>query len=121
MLEAGLAAFEAVPRAAATVGNPALRRELEQVETALNGGSSLGDALGESPRLRALSGYALIGSGEEAGRVSEMLLRWAAQLDNQAGEQRDLWSAWLPRRLYLGVAAWMAYGLLGGSATLVHS
>ena len=79
------------------------------------------DALEESPRLRFLSGYALVGSGEEAGRTAEMLLRWAARLDDQASEQRDLWSLWLPRLLYAVVAAWMAYGLLAGSARLLHS
>jgi len=56
----------------------------------------------------------VLNTGEATGRPGEALLRFARMQAQQLASQQQMLATWLPRLFYLGVAGWMAYGLLTG-------
>ncbi|CAE6892917.1 General secretion pathway protein F [Ectopseudomonas oleovorans] len=114
LLEAGMPALDALPRACSAVSNPRLRRDFASLAPRVAAGQSL---------VRAFDGLSFAGksmligvlnTGEATGRPGEALLRFARMQAQQLASQQQMLATWLPRLFYLGVAGWMAYGLLTG-------
>ena len=112
--EAGVALFEAMPLAVASLGNAALRENFVALQARVVAGQPLALALQNmdfpgQPQLRAL-----VASGEASGTLPAVLLGFAQrQGQQQAGFEEQL-ATWLPRLAYLLVAVWMAHGLISG-------
>jgi general secretion pathway protein F len=118
LLDAGVAMFEALPMAVATIDNGAMRQAYACVKPSMQRGATLSQALTQhitqphflgSPRV-----IEFIVTGEASGTLPEMLLRHT-RLETQA--LALFWqqvAQWLPRLAYAAVACWMAYSLLSG-------
>lgn len=113
LLQAGVALFEALPPALATVDNHMVRADLAQLLPALKTGTTLAQAIGTLRLVDTTQLYAFVQTGEESGTLSEMLMRHAdAETEALALAQIEL-ANWLPRILYALVAIWMVVQLLG--------
>ena len=111
LLEAGLPVADAVPKAATVVGIPQVRRSLAAMTPSLQAGRSL--AVGfEANRYIGSGCLDLVKTGEASGRLPEMLRRCARDERERVRSFDDQAADWLPRLVYIGVAAWMAASLL---------
>ncbi len=114
LLEAGVPALDALPRACGTMNNLRLRRDFASLAPRVAAGQSLArafDALSVQGKSMLV---AVFNTGEATGRPGEALLRFARiQAQQLAASQQSL-ATWLPRLFYLAVAGWMAHGLLTG-------
>ena len=111
LAQAGVALFDAMPRAIELVGNRHLRDCLGRAEQSLHGGASLFDALKQCPEFDPTL-LALVDSGEVAGRVDEMLLHYVGMEEQALGQLEDMLVTWGARLVYLMVALWMAWSIL---------
>lgn len=114
LLEAGVALFEAMPLAVASLGNAALREDFTALQTRVVAGQPLALALQNmifpgQPQLRAL-----VASGEASGTLPAVLLGFAQRQGEQQASFEEQLATWLPRLAYLLVALWMAHGLITG-------
>ncbi len=107
LLEAGLAASEAVGHAVECIRNPLLRAGFSRVSPRLRQGESLVDALAEVPQVdsRALR---LLRSGEASGKLVETLNRYNRSIAEELERKERTWAEWIPRMLYTAVALWIA-------------
>lgn len=119
LLQAGVAMFEALPLAAATVGQPGMREAFEGLLPRLKSGLPLAESLetlSEDPlSLGNPRVIDMVATGEASGTLPEMLLR---HTDAESNDLDRFWSdlvQWLPRLAYAAVACWIAYGLLKGA------
>jgi general secretion pathway protein F len=113
LLQAGVAVFEALPSALATVDNHIVRADLATLLPTVKSGATLAQAIGKLRLVDTVRLYAFVHTGEESGTLSEMLLRHAdAETESLALAQNEL-VTWLPRVLYAMVAIWMIVQLLG--------
>ena len=118
LLQAGVALFDALPPALATVDNHLVRADLARLLPEVESGATLAQA---SARLQVVDTrqlYAFVQTGEESGTLPEMLMRYAdAKSESLAHAQNEL-VTWLPRVLYALVAIWMMVQLLGNRAPI---
>jgi general secretion pathway protein F len=113
LLQAGVAVFEALPPALATVDNHIVRADLAALLPTVTSGATLAQAIGQLRLVDTVQLYAFVQTGEESGTLPEMLLRHAdAESESLALAQNEL-VTWLPRVLYAMVAVWMIVQLLG--------
>ena len=115
LLEAGVALFEAMPLAVASLGNAALREDFVALQARVVAGQPLALALQNmdfpgQPQLRAL-----VASGEASGTLPAVLLGFAQRQGEQQASFEEQLATWLPRLAYLLVAVWMAHGLISGA------
>jgi general secretion pathway protein F len=116
LLQAGVALFEALPTALATVDNHIVRADLAQLLPAVKSGATLAQATGSLYVVDTTQLHAFVQTGEESGTLPEMLMRHAdAESEALALAQVEL-ANWLPRVLYAMVAIWMVVQLLGNPA-----
>jgi len=116
LLEAGVALFEALPPALATVNNHIVRADLARLLPEAESGATLSQAIAKLQVVDTRQLYAFVQTGEESGTLPEMLLRYAdAETEELAQAQNEL-VTWLPRVLYALVAIWMMVQLLGNRA-----
>jgi general secretion pathway protein F len=118
LLEAGLAMFEALPLAVASIEHGAIRSAYAGIKPLMQRGAPLSEALmlgiSEPRWLGDPQVIEFIRTGEASGRLPEMLFRHAA-LETQGLNRFDQQMAqWLPRLVYAGVALALAYALLSG-------
>ncbi|WP_028452465.1 type II secretion system F family protein [Chitinilyticum aquatile] len=118
LAEAGLPLFDAIPLALQTVSSATLRRQAQRLLPALQAGATLAQACTRVPWLQEERIIALITTGEHSGRLPEMLLRLAAQLDEELAHTATQFAAWLPRLIYALVVLWLAASILGSGAFL---
>lgn len=119
LLQAGVALFEALPPALATVDNHIVRADLARLLPALKSGATLAQAVGTLRVVDTVQLYAFVQTGEESGTLPEMLMRHAdAESESLALAQNEL-ANWLPRILYALVAIWMAVQLVGNRPPVV--
>jgi general secretion pathway protein F len=118
LLEAGVAMFEALPTAVASIENAAIRKAYARLKPAMQRGAPLSQALVQKIADPMYLGNAdvleFIATGEGSGTLPEMLFR---HVNTEAESLALYWAnvaAWAPRIAYSVVAAWMAYGLLTG-------
>ncbi|MEO4047782.1 type II secretion system F family protein [Pseudomonas sp. CAU 1711] len=114
LLEAGVPMFEALPKALATLDDAELRRAFAGLQVRLQAGQTLAQALQllDFPGKTQLA--ALVCSAEAGGALPATLLSYAARESAALEDFQQQLAVWLPRLIYLLVALWMAYGLLGG-------
>ncbi|GLK89391.1 type II secretion system F family protein [Pseudomonas turukhanskensis] len=115
MLEAGMPMFEALPKAAASVSNHALRREFSAMQQRVLAGEALSQAMAPMGFLGRPQLMNLVHTGEASGTLAQTLLAYATRESQTLANQQDTLLTWLPRLLYIGVATWMAYSLIIGA------
>lgn len=118
LLQAGVALFEALPPALATVDNHLVRADLARLLPETESGATLSQAIARLQVVDTRQLYAFVHTGEESGTLPEMLLRYAdAESESLAQAQNEL-VTWFPRVLYALVAIWMMVQLLGNRAPI---
>jgi type II secretory pathway component PulF len=118
LLASGVAMFDALPAASATLAFRSLRARFDTLLPLMQGGASLATA---ARTLDCLGNEAVIGmiaAGEGSGTLSDLLTRYAQGEGRLVSERQELLATWIPRIVYLVIAAWMAQGLLGNSNLL---
>lgn len=118
LLQAGVALFEALPPALATVDNHSVRADLARLLPEVESGATLSQAIARLQVVDTRQLHAFVQTGEESGTLPEMLMRHAdAESAHLAQAQNEL-VTWLPRVLYALVAIWMMVQLLGNRAPI---
>ena len=111
MLEAGLPILEALPKAFQVVENTQLRQRLQTISTRLHKGDTFAEALSQVAGVGSVARQ-LISTGEQAGSLAD-ILRHYVKLESEAiALHDDMLATWLPRIIYGGVVAMIAYSLL---------
>lgn len=111
-LTCGLSAAQALEALHRDEPNVARRADLATARAALDGGAGVADAMGHAGLLDA-AGYAIVSTGEGAGRVDQMLQRVASHCHEALDGAYALLSQWIPVAVYLLVAGIVAIGLIG--------
>ncbi|MDX1593137.1 MAG: type II secretion system F family protein [Gammaproteobacteria bacterium] len=112
LLAAGRPAVEALREAAATVRNPVLRGAWTQAAADVERGATVTEALAGAGGLDRRAGVPLVGAGEFAGSLDRMVEHHAEALNERLDLADDALAEWLPRLLYFGVLALLAYGVV---------
>lgn len=118
LLQAGVALFEALPPALATVDNHIVRADLARLLPEAESGATLSQAVAKLQVVDTRQLYAFVQTGEESGTLPEMLLRYADAESEQLAQAQNELVTWLPRVLYALVAIWMMVQLLGNRAPI---
>ncbi|MGD0960394.1 MAG: type II secretion system F family protein [Methylomonas sp.] len=115
MLAAGMAFAEALPLAAATIPNAELRRRFNTPAVAkqLSAGGSVYETLSAVAGMDAAA-LQIIGGGEQSGKLADGLLRYAKLQAESQALQDDALAEWIPRLIYVLIAAGMAYSIIAG-------
>jgi type II secretory pathway component PulF len=103
-LEAGLDVRRVWSRETTGRQSPALRRRLEQVSDAVNGGDTLTDALAQTGKFFPNLFLELVAVGEQTGKLAEVLKRLAEHYEHQLKLRRAFLSAIAWPMLQLGAA-----------------
>ena len=118
LLRAGVAMFEALPIALATMDAGTMRQAYGRIKPCMQQGATLSDALEQQITEPGFLGdrrvIEWVSTGEASGTLPEMLLRHARA---ESASLTLFWqqvAQWLPRIAYAAVACWMAYNLLSG-------
>lgn len=111
-LTSGVAADSALQASLSSVGNHRLRLRFANAGRALEKGSTVAEALHEVELLSASEGLPLVSAGEQAGRLDELVSRYAQTEAERLEERYDLVATWLPRIAYFVVIAVVGGGLL---------
>ena len=121
MLEAGVPMLEAVPAAIETVTDGDIRRELNRVRQRVEHKETFAAALEGVSYLQGSRALAFAHTGEESGKLPEMLMRHAAIETEDIGRFYEQLAAWLPRVVYALVAIKIIIGIFasGGVAPRV--
>jgi len=91
-----------------------LRRErLIRAKASLDSGSSVADALGETELLDSGEGYAIVSTGEGAGKLEESLLRYSMSCHSRLEGEYALLTRAVPLLVFFLVAWVIVSGLLG--------
>jgi type II secretory pathway component PulF len=113
MLKAGMPVLDALD-AYRQVEPKGLRREhLDRAMATLKGGSSVADALNEAEILDSGEGYAIVSSGEGAGKLEENLLRYSVSCQSRLTDEYDLLNRVVPLLIFFLVAGVILTGLIG--------
>lgn len=114
LLEAGVPMFDAIPSALETVHCARLRKS--RLLRDLQQGQSLSQSISKHAWLNEPTIVALVQTGEASGRLPEMLERITRGLTEELTHTATQFAAWLPRLIYVAVALWMAWHLIGSQA-----
>ena len=114
MVEAGMPILQALPKALETVWLSDIKIAFSKIQSSIERGGTLAQALTHIDYLDNGQALALIGTGEASGTLPEMLFRFAAMETESINEFNRQAAAWLPRIIYAAVACWVAYGILTG-------
>lgn len=120
MLESGLAMFEALPKAAATLSSSVLRADFLALQQRVQSGAPLATALQtlSFPGKAHLAG--LVRTGEASGTLPATLLAYSSRESLAQASFQEQLATWGPRLVYAAVALWMAYGLLTGASVFTQ-
>lgn len=120
LLDAGLDACASLDLLAAAEA-PHHQATLRRAANQLRNGEAVADSLLACQLIDRHTDYPLLQSGEQAGRLAEMLNHRADQLQQQQRERTEMIALWLPRLFYALVIGYIAYSLLAGSAGQVFN
>jgi general secretion pathway protein F len=121
MLESGVAFAVALPKSVATVKNNSLRENFSPALSALATGASVTDTLAKVPVINATT-LQILNSSEQSGKLVSGMLHFTRLESETISLQDDALAEWLPRLVYIVIAIWMAYSILGSQiATVVPS
>ncbi len=109
----GVAAREALSNMRLATHNAVHRASLGKASACLEGGAPLAESLRKAELLDVAEGYALVSAGEQAGRLENVLERYARICHGQLDDVYDVLAQWIPVVVYLAVASVVAAGLLG--------
>ena len=102
-LSSGLAAQQAVSASIDAVSNPLLKDRFRQAQLSLERGEVVADALRDGDIIDPHAGYALVSAGEQAGRLDDMISRYASAESDTLDGRYDEIAQWLPRFIYFFV------------------
>jgi general secretion pathway protein F len=111
MLQAGLPILEALPKAYEVIENTILRKQLQKITPRLRAGDSFADAFSQVEGVSFLATQ-LILTGEHAGSLAEMMFRYVKIESETITLHNKMLAAWIPRIVYAGITAWIAYSIL---------
>lgn len=112
MLDAGLAFAEALPKAAASIGNCELREKFTPVLATLSNGASVAETLAKVPIIDTCA-LGVVKSSEQSGKLAGGILHFTELEAETIGLQDEALAEWLPRMVYGIIVIWMAYSILG--------
>jgi len=115
MLQAGLPILEALPKA--VVENAILRQRLEIISRRLQKGDTFAQALSQVEGINPLA-IQLVYTGEETGSLADMMLHYAKLESEEIARHNEMLAEWIPRIVYAGIAAWIAYGILSAGVPM---
>ena len=118
MLEAGLPMLEALPAALETVSDGDIRRELTRVRQRVEQKATFSAALEGVSYLRESRVLAFAHTGEESGKLPEMLMRHAAMESEAIAAFYEQLAAWLPRIVYMLVAIKIVVGIFSSGGVM---
>ena len=113
MLKAGLSIRDALEEYRDAEPEGLRREHIVQAKSAIENGSSVTDALHEAELIDAREGYAIISTGEGAGKLEDNLLRYSVGCQSALDYEYDLIARAAPLLIFLLVAWIVAMGLLG--------
>ena len=116
MLEGGVPTLEALPAAIETVSDGDIRRELTRVRQRVEHQETFATALQGVSYLQGSPVLALAHTGEESGKLPEMLRHYAAMETQEIGRFHEQLAAWLPRVIYALVAIKVIVGIFSSGA-----
>ena len=121
MLEAGVPLLEAMPAAIDTVSDDDVRRQLARVRQRVEKQETFAKALETVSYLQGSPVLAFAHTGEQSGKLPEMLQRYAQMESEAINHFYEQVAAWLPRIVYALVAIKIAMGIfsMGGVAPKV--
>ncbi|HEX5130118.1 MAG TPA: type II secretion system F family protein [Usitatibacter sp.] len=111
MIEAGVPLLEAMPAALDAVDDAAIRSELARLPRLVEKQGSFAAALESVSSLRASRVLAFAHTGEQSGKLPEMLMRHAAMESADIAAFYVQLAAWLPRVVYALVAIKIIAGI----------
>ena len=111
-LGCGMPAREAIDALHGAERNAVRRAALARVRALLVGGTNVADALQRAELLQP-DGFAIVSTGEAAGRLEQALQRVADGCNDALDSSYDMLARALPAAVYLCVAGVVAAGLLG--------
>jgi general secretion pathway protein F len=118
MLESGIAFAVALPKAVATIKNSRMRENFCPALSMLASGASVTDMLAKVQIITA-STLQIVNSSEQSGQLASGLLHFTKLEAETVGLQDDALAEWLPRLVYILIASWMAYSILGNQFATV--
>jgi type II secretory pathway component PulF len=116
MLEAGVPTLEALPAAIDTVSDGDIRRELLRVQQRVERQETFATALEGVSYLQGSRALPFAHTGEESGKLPEMLMRYAAMETEDIARFHEQMATWVPRVLYALVAVKVIWGIVTSGA-----
>jgi general secretion pathway protein F len=118
MLEAGVPLIEALPAAIDTVAARDIRGELTRARRQIEQQRTFAAAMEGVSYLRGSRVLAFAHTGEESGKLPEMLMRHAAMESEDIGHFYEQVAAWLPRIVYSLVAIKIIVGIFSSGGVM---
>jgi len=115
MLQAGLPILEALPKAYEVVENLIIRQRLQKITSHLRDGDSFANAFSQVEGVNNIASQ-LVLTGEYAGSLAEIMLHYVKLESEDIARHDEMLAIWIPRIIYAGIIAWMAYGILNAWA-----
>src|SRR5687767_2845678 len=116
LLEAGAPMLEALTPAIETVLDGDIRSELRRAQLRIEKGEPFASALGSVPYLQGSRALAFAHTGEQSGKLPELLMRHAEMESESIGHFYEQVAAWLPRVVYALVAIKIIVGIFSSGA-----
>lgn len=113
MLKSGLSVRDALEEYRRVQPEGLRREHIVQAKSAIEGGSNVTDALHETELIDDREGFAIISTGEGAGKLEEGLLRYSLACESVLEHEYDLIARAVPVVVFLMVALMVASGLVG--------
>jgi general secretion pathway protein F len=120
MLEAGISMLDSLPAALETVENGVMQRDFASIRPRIEKGATLAEALEGCEYLGNESVVTFVHTGEQSGKLPEMLSRHCAMETEALNLFWAQVAAWVPRLVYAAVAAWIAYGIITSGAFMTR-
>lgn len=117
MLQAGLPILEALPKAYEVVENTILRKRLQKISTRLRAGDIFAEAFLQVEGIDSVA-HGFVSTGEHAGSLANMMLHFVKLESETLAMHNKMLAAWIPRIVYAGVVAWIAYGILSAGSLM---
>ena len=118
MLEAGVPLLEALPAAIDTVSHRDIRNELTHARRQIEKNLKFAAAMEGVSYLHGSRALAFAHTGEESGKLPEMLMRHAAMESEDIGRFYEQVAAWLPRVVYALVAIKVIVGIFSSGGVM---
>ncbi len=111
MLDAGVPITEAMPRTVNVISNPLLKKRFIATIAAIDQGCDLTTSLRQTGLFDNKT-IQFVRSGEQSGKLAESLLHYCRIERETISLQEDMLTEWVPRIVYLTVAAWVAGSMI---------